>query len=54
MPVMCCGQKMKEIMPGTTDTAAEKHIPVYTVEGNIVSVTVGSAEYPMLPQHYIE
>ena len=54
VPVMCCGQKMKEIIPGTTDAAAEKHVPVYQVEGNKVMVTVGSVEHPMLPEHYIE
>lgn len=54
VPVMCCGQKMKELVPGTTDGAAEKHVPVYTVEGNVVAVTVGSAEHPMLDEHSIE
>ena len=33
VPVMCCGQKMKEIIPGTTDAAVEKHVPVYQVRG---------------------
>lgn len=54
VPVMCCGQKMQELIPGTTDAAVEKHVPVYEVKDNIVSVTVGSAEHPMLPEHYIE
>ena len=54
VPVMCCGQKMKEIVPGTTEASAEKHIPVYTVEGNKVYVTVGSVEHPMSEEHYIE
>lgn len=54
VPVMCCGQKMKELIPGTTDAAAEKHLPVYEVNGNIVTVTVGSVDHPMLPEHYIE
>ncbi len=54
VPVMCCGQKMKEIVPGTTDAAVEKHVPVYEVNGNIVSVTVGSVEHPMMEEHYIE
>ena len=31
VPVMCCGQKMTEIIPGTTDAAAEKHIPVFEI-----------------------
>ena len=29
VPVMCCGQKMTEIIPGTSDGAVEKHLPVY-------------------------
>lgn len=53
-PTMCCGKPMKEIVPGTTDAAAEKHIPVYTVEDNKVCVTVGSVEHPMAEEHYIE
>ncbi len=54
VPIMCCGEKMQEIIPGTTEAATEKHIPVYTVEGNKVFVTVGEVEHPMLPEHYIE
>ena len=54
VPVMCCGQKMDEIIPGSVDAAAEKHVPVYTVENNIVTVKVGDVEHPMLPEHSIE
>lgn len=54
VPMMCCGKKMKELIPGTTDAAFEKHVPVYTVEGNIVTVTVGAVKHPMLDVHYIE
>ncbi len=54
VPVMCCGQKMTEIVPGTVEAAAEKHIPVYQVNGSVVTVRVGSVDHPMLPEHYIE
>ncbi len=54
VPVMCCGQKMTEIIPGTTDAAVEKHLPVITQEGNTVTVRVGSVEHPMAEEHYIE
>ena len=54
VPVMCCGQKMTELIPGTTEASAEKHIPVYHVENNKVTVVVGEAEHPMLPEHHIE
>ena len=30
---ICCGKPMRELVPGTTDGAAEKHVPVYKVEG---------------------
>ena len=51
---MCCGQAMRELVPGTTDGAAEKHVPVYTLEGNTVKVRVGSVEHPMTDAHHIE
>ena len=54
VPVMCCGQKMTEMIPGTTDAAVEKHVPVYEVEGNVVNVKVGSVEHPMVAEHYIQ
>ena len=54
VPIVCCGEPMVEIIPGTTDAALEKHVPVFTVEGNKVHVSVGSAAHPMLPEHYIE
>ena len=52
--VMCCGEKMKEIIPGTVDASKEKHVPVYKVEGNKVFVSVGEVEHPMQEEHYIE
>lgn len=54
VPVMCCGQKMKEIIPGTVEASTEKHIPVVSVEGNVVKVTVGAVEHPMAEEHFIE
>lgn len=45
---------MTEIVPGTTDAAIEKHVPVISQQGNIVTVTVGSVEHPMIPEHFIE
>lgn len=54
VPVMCCGEKMQEIIPGTSDGAVEKHVPVVKVEGNNVFVTVGEVEHPMTEPHYIE
>ncbi len=53
-PLVCCGKPMEEIIPGTTDAAVEKHVPVYEVKDNMVVVTVGEVEHPMLDVHYIE
>lgn len=54
VPVKCCGEEMREIIPGTTDASVEKHVPVFEVRDNKVFVTVGSVDHPMLPEHYIE
>ena len=53
VPVMCCGQKMKELVPGVVEASHEKHIPVAVVEGNLVKVSVGSVEHPMAEEHSI-
>ena len=53
VPVMCCGQKMTKLEPGTVEASHEKHIPVVTVEGSTVRVCVGSAAHPMLAEHSI-
>ena len=50
---VCCGEEMKRLEPNTTDAAGEKHVPVIKVEGQNVTVTVGSVEHPMLDVHYI-
>ena len=54
VPVICCGEKMSEIIAGRVEASREKHIPVYQVVGNVVNVAVGSVEHPMLAEHYIE
>ena len=54
VPVVCCGKPMKQIVPNTTDAAQEKHVPVWTKEGNLVKVQVGSVAHPMIAAHYIE
>lgn len=54
VPVMCCGQKMAEIIPASVDASVEKHTPVFKIDGNKVSVIVGSVEHPMEDKHYIE
>ena len=48
VPVMCCGEKMSELIPGTSDGAHEKHVPVVEAEGKKITVKVGEVEHPML------
>ncbi len=52
--LVCCGQEMKELVPNTVDAAVEKHVPVVEVEGNKVTVKVGSVTHPMVEEHYIQ
>lgn len=53
IPTICCGKEMHELIPNKTDGSAEKHVPVFHIEGNSVHVLIGSAPHPMEEQHYI-
>ena len=53
-PMTCCGQKMTELIPGTSDGALEKHVPVCSINENSVEVKVGKVNHPMMDTHYIE
>ena len=53
VPLMCCGQKMEELVPNTTDGALEKHVPQITRDGSHVTIQVGSTIHPMLEEHSI-
>lgn len=53
VPVVCCGEAMHALVPGTVDAALEKHVPVCSVEGRLVHVKVGEVAHPMLEEHHI-
>ena len=53
VPMVCCGEKMTELMPNTVEASTEKHLPVVTVSGDSISVKVGSAPHPMEAAHHI-
>ncbi len=54
VPVVCCGEKMEELIPNTVDASNEKHVPVVTrLDDNHIKVEVGSVPHPMLPEHHI-
>jgi len=51
---VCCGKPMRELVPGSVDGAKEKHVPVYSVKENTVTVKVGSTAHPMEEAHHVE
>lgn len=51
---VCCGQPMECLVTKTKDEGGEKHVPVYSVVGNTVTVKVGTVEHPMTESHHIE
>ena len=54
IPVVCCGEKMEELIPNTVEASGEKHIPVVTrINDCSIKVEVGSVAHPMLPEHHI-
>lgn len=54
VPVVCCGEKMKELVANTVDADYEKHVPVFEIQGNKISVKIGSTEHPMTQEHHIK
>ena len=54
VPVVCCGEKMQELIPKTVDASNEKHVPVVTrLDDCRIKVEVGSVPHPMTPEHHI-
>lgn len=54
VPVVCCGEKMAELVPNTVDAAVEKHVPVVTITGDKVDVKIGEVAHPMIEEHHIQ
>ena len=50
----CCGMKMDQLIPNTVEASGEKHIPVVTIDGDLLTVNVGSVNHPMEDVHHIE
>ena len=53
-PLSCCDEPMRLLIPGESDGDAEKHVPVYTCDGQDITVTIGAEPHPMTAEHYIE
>ena len=54
VPIICCGQKMDELVPNTVEASGEKHIPAVSVKDGVVEVNVGTVDHPMVDVHWIE
>lgn len=54
IPMFCCGQEMTELVANTVEASKEKHLPVVTVDGDTITVKIGSVPHPMVPEHHIE
>ena len=53
VPVVCCGEPMVELVANTTDAATEKHVPVLSIEGDVLTAKVGEVAHPMTEEHLI-
>ena len=51
--ITCCCKQLEEIKDNTCDASKEKHVPVYTKEGDNIIVEVGETLHPMDSDHYI-
>ncbi len=54
--LVCCGEEMELLKPGTTDGTQEKHVPVidYDCDEGGVKIRVGELPHPMESEHYIQ
>ena len=50
----CCKEKMSELSLNSQDYSNEKHVPVITVDNNVMTVNIGSVSHPMSVEHLIE
>lgn len=53
VPMICCGEEMEHLKANTVDASREKHVPVAIIEGDRITVDVGSIPHPMLAEHHI-
>ena len=52
--LVCCGQPMEKMTEKSQDEGQEKHLPVVEVDGQKVTVEIGSIPHPMEEKHFIE
>ncbi len=49
--IICCDEKMEEVIPNSVNAALEKHIPEYSINDGVTYVKVN---HVMESDHYIE
>lgn len=53
VPLVCCGEKMSTLVANSTEAATEKHLPLVSINGNKLTVEIGSIMHPMQEEHNI-
>ena len=54
VPLVCCGEPMKELEANTSEASQEKHVPVVSRKGNQIWVSIGNVQHPMEEKHFIQ
>ena len=54
--LICCGEPMvlKKALREESNAGSEKHLPVVTKDGNMLTIEIGNQPHPMEDDHYIE
>jgi len=52
--MICCGEKMSELIANTVEASTEKHLPAVTKGKDTITVQVGSVLHPMEDGHNIK
>ncbi|MDD6224548.1 MAG: desulfoferrodoxin, partial [bacterium] len=45
--IKCCEAEMEELKANITEAVTEKHIPVYEIKEDEITVKIGEVEHPM-------
>jgi len=51
---VCCGKNMDILKANMIEGAGEKHLPVYKIKDNVLSVKIGETLHPFEPAHFIQ
>jgi len=53
VPLSCCGQVMKKLIPNENDPTRGKHSPVIEIDGDKCHIKVGADPHSMTKEHQI-